>query len=605
MNPLFNLPFFRRTASAPDNDAPIREEARYQGTRNRAYHTRGGYENPGTGSGTAGDKMRMAQVIPTRISSREWFEVVGTELWQMRRLIKVVADDMVRRWRIFETDDDNELARVMEEQERKHRIRHKIRELIHIGRQYGTGILVMILGDAPLDEPLNITTMREGDLKNLILVDRYDLTVNQYIDDMRNPMFGKPEYYMWHAAQFGQHTIHHSRVLRYDAITLPGRHGYGSSSYDSEWGLSVIIQAVLEAFRDEDLAASVQAQMLRAGTLHVELEGLDQMMASDVLLGEGKSMDQVLSEFEQGVRSHRLIATEAGTSVEFLSPNLSGLAQLVGKSMERLAAAFDIPQTRLWGSTPSGLTNNDEAGLEHYSDNINTLQTSNLDPIMEILDPILLIDAGMFPKDQLMYEWVPFRRKDMKLEADTSKIKAEAITLLVDRRIMDEEEARASLDGDPLFGELPTDQWEPVPDPFAETEETKDEDYEEEDEEMEDGEEEEGEDSEDDEGEDSDDEGEDEEDEDDDEKDSKDDKDKGKKEDKSGDKDKDKKEEKEDEDEDEDDEDQEDDDDEDEDKDADKDEDEKEEKDDEDEGEDDEGEDDEDDDEDEKKKKKK
>jgi len=415
---------------------------------------RGGYYNTGTGSGTAGDKMRLAEVKPTWIPGRESLEIIGTELWQIKRLVNVIPNDMCLRWRTFETGDDAELARIMHEQEKKHRIKMKINKLAKSGRLFGSAMILVMLEDAPTDVPLNMAMIREGDLANLIIVDRFDMETGEKITDLFDPNFGKPEFYRWNGGKHGSHVFHHSRVIRYDAEELPDRPGHGFSAYDSDWGISVIVQCLLEVFRDEDLAASVQAQMLRSGTLVVGVENLQAMIADEQEGGLGMSVDQVLSNFEQGVRSHRMVGVGSNSKVDFLSPQLANISNLLEVAQGRLAAAFEIPQTRLWGASPKGLNSMGESEQDQYSDLIASRQEEKLTPIIEYLDMILAADAGLDPGSVPEFWWNPYRLSDKKKIAEVSKTKVEAVASALAARVITEEEGRASLDGDELFGEL-------------------------------------------------------------------------------------------------------------------------------------------------------
>lgn len=440
----------RRTASFGGGGTNLKRGDRYT-----SWISRGGYRNIGTGSGTVGDKMRFAEVVPTNIPSRESLEIIGTELWQIKRLVNVIPNDMTLRWRGFETADDPEFARIMMDQEKKHNIKEKLKKVSKSGRLFGTGLLLMVLKDAPTENPLNLEMIREGDLSNLIVVDRFDVNAGEPIMDMHDPNFGMPEYYEWYGGTHGNHVFHHSRVIRYDAEELPSRPGNSASAYyDSDWGVSVVVQSLLEVFRDEDLAASVQAQMLRAGTLVVGIENLAAMIAARGEGGQGMDISEILSDFEQGVRSHRMIGVGGNSTVSFLSPQLANISNLLEAAQARLAAAFEIPQTRLWGASPKGLNSAGESEQEQYSELIASRQEEKLTPMMEQLDPILAADAGLDPESVPAFFWFPYRIADHKKQAEVSKLKVEAVSAAIVSRLITEEEGRASLDGDELFGEL-------------------------------------------------------------------------------------------------------------------------------------------------------
>lgn len=454
--------FFGLTPKRKDEEvrkASTKEKNAY-GPGSQSYYqiTRGGYRNPGTGSGTANDKMRMAEVIPTYITQREYLEILGAELWQIKKLIHVIAQDMTSKWREFKTDDKTDIADTLIEQEKKHDIKLKIQKLIRAGRQYGTAVAIMVTKEAPMEQPLIIERLRPDDLVRLEIVDRFDLEVHEYDYDVYSETAGEPIRYIWNAGRMGRHIVHSSRVLRYDAEMLAHRGGHQSSSYDSDWGLSVIIQCLLEVFRDEDMAASVQAQMLRAGVLAVQSDNVNQMIAGGLEGGEEKTLDTVLNEFEAGVRSNRMIVVSSDNDVSFLSPNFANMGDIMDRMAGRLAAAFDIPQTRLWGKSPQGMNATGESDENQYSDMIKSLQEAQLDKIMNTLDLVLAADAGLGLETVPNWVWNPYRKEDQKKVAEISKLKAEAWQIMYMMRSMTEDEIRAAANGDQTFGELPA--WE-------------------------------------------------------------------------------------------------------------------------------------------------
>ena len=427
-----------------------------RGTKDDREMTRGGFTNPATGSGTAGDKMRYATVLPTRITQREYLEIMGAELWQIKRLINVIAQDMTAKWREFETNDQTKVVDTLIDQEKKHKVKFKVQQLIQSGRQFGTAVMIVVTAEAPMDQPLILERIRPGDLKNLIIVDRFDLDVQEYDWDIYSDTFGKPIRYLWNGGRIGRQYVHTSRVLRYDAEVLPERHGHSSSAYDEDWGLSVIVQCLLEVFRDEDMSASVQAQMLRAGVLVVQSDNVNQMLAGGLEGGEGKTLEQVLNDFESGVRSNRMIVVSSENDVSFLAPNFQNMGDIMDRMAGRLAAAFDIPQTRLWGASPQGLNATGESDEIQYSDMIGSLQEAKLNDLMYFIDFVLAADAGLPLTTIPEWSWVPYRKEDEKKIAEISKIKAEALGIVHGLRAITENEIRASLTGDPVFGELET-----------------------------------------------------------------------------------------------------------------------------------------------------
>jgi len=422
----------------------------------------GGYSNSTTGSGTIGDKLRGATVMPTRITYPDILEIMSVELWQLRRFIEVIAEDMTSNWREFESAADPDSVRVMMDQEKKFRIKQTFRSLIEQGRKYGTAVGVIVTNDAPLDMPLDVDRIRPGDLKNILVLDRFQLNVEQTIEDIYDLDCGMPLMYRWNSSKYGNKLIHHSRILRYDGVNLPTRYGHSSTSYDDDWGISVIVSVIIEVFRDEDIEASITAQLLRSRTLSLHLPDFAKLIDAGYEATGGKkrakTLQQVLEEFEQGVRSHRMVAMSEEAKLGFVSPALSGLGQLIETRRDRLAGAFDIPVTRLWGIPPKGLNASAKDDMEQYASMIKSRQESKLTPLTDKLDLVLGLDGGLYLHQIPQSSWVPYLKANALQDVEIAERKVNLVVKLRERDLADDDECRSILDGDTIIGHL--EPWE-------------------------------------------------------------------------------------------------------------------------------------------------
>ena len=149
----------------------------------------------------------------------------------------------------------------------------------------------------------------------------------------------------------------------------------------------------------------------------------------------------------------------------------AGLGDLMTKYQERLAAAADIPMTRWAGRSPGGLNASGDSDMNNYVMMVEANRENNLAHVLPVLDLVLARDAGL--KDVPEFKWNSLLELSEKDQAEVSKIKVEAVALGVTSSLFDEDEGRAALDGDPIFGDLPGPAPEPDPlllpptDPFG------------------------------------------------------------------------------------------------------------------------------------------
>ena len=229
----------------------VRDNA-VNGTGYRPYSnlTSGGIMNSLTGQGGAGDKAEGGVFLPTRIVTRQELETVYVQSWPARKFIDIPIDDMFVRWRVF-TGEDEAARKKMEDAEKLYMVRGRLSAAMKAARLYGTGMLIMMTGESDMLGPLNVERLREHDLLNLLPVDRFDVTVNNRIQDPFDPLYGSPEIYRIFLRRGGHFNVHCSRVLRFDGMKSLSAVGW--TQYDQDWGVSELIPVVQAIMQDAGL----------------------------------------------------------------------------------------------------------------------------------------------------------------------------------------------------------------------------------------------------------------------------------------------------------------------------------------------------------------
>ena len=164
-------------------------------------------------------------------------------------------------------------------------------------------------------------------------------------------------------------------------------------------------------------------------------------------------MHQIGQSVNEGKSNYRLLMLDkVREEFDRIAVQFGGLAELMDKFPERVAAAARIPRTRWLGASPGGLNATGDSDMDNYVLSIETARDDILsDPVTQ-LDEFLCRHAGC--PEALTYQWVPLREMSAKDQAEASKLKAQAVREVVDGRFADEDEGRSMLDGDPIFGTL-------------------------------------------------------------------------------------------------------------------------------------------------------
>lgn len=417
----------------------------------------GGYVNPRTGAGTGLDASEASFFTPTRVYTRSPWEVLSVQSWQVRKFINIPVDDMLIRWREWLAGDGDESAgeaavKAMKAAEKQHHVKAMVANAMKAGRLMGTGLLVIVTREAPMDTPLMPNRIRQDDLLGLLVFDRYSAYVSLRGDDLMDPTtYGKPIMYRLLPNRGMGMDVHHSRIIRFDGIAPVQSDGF--QMYDYDWGVSTLIPAMLSVMQDASVASAAAHLSNVASVPVLTVAGLREAIAGQVSENEptaaeiGKQVNELMSVF-------RLLMLDKGNEEFTRVPvQFSGFDKIMDRVERRMASAADIPITRWAGQSPAGMNATGESDQDNYAVMVDANREDQLGSgQMDVLDEVVARSAGlrMVPE----YQWRSLMEKSEKDQAEIAKYKAEAGGLAVDKGAIDEDEMRAMLDGDAIFGAL-------------------------------------------------------------------------------------------------------------------------------------------------------
>ena len=424
----------------------------------------GGVWNP-SGLGSGIDKGDGTIFIPTRAYSRHEFETLYVQSWAARSFINIPVHDMFIRWRDFTSDNDaaNEM---MMEAELEYDVAERLTRAMIAGRLYGTGVLLLMTREAPLDTPLNINRIQKGDLISLLAFDRWDINIIERDYDPFSPGYGSPVKYFVQPKEGHSFDIHASRVLRFDGIMPPSQSNW-SSFYDQDWGVSEILPVIRSIAQDSAIAGGITHLTQEASVGIFKIQGLKNALTGAVLGPDESSVEQIASDISRRLSIFNKIFMDSGDNFERVAVQWAGLPDLLNVFQQRLAAAAHIPATRFLGRSPVGLNATGESDMVNYAMMVSAMQKRMLTKPLKKLDMILSRNAGM--SDPPTYDFNSLIDMSDKEIADTDKVMADTATLI--SQVVDENAAIEYLQGRKQFShieKLPEEELEknqPEPEP--------------------------------------------------------------------------------------------------------------------------------------------
>jgi DNA topoisomerase IB len=108
----------------------------------------------------------------------------------------------------------------------------------------------------------------------------------------------------------------------------------------------------------------------------------------------------------------------------------SGIPDLLEKFLGILSAAFDIPQTRLLGSSPGGLNSTGDGDIRNYYDSIGAEQENKLSPHLDSIDEALIRSVYGLVPDGMSYKFKSLWQMNENEEADLKAKQAGTLQML-------------------------------------------------------------------------------------------------------------------------------------------------------------------------------
>jgi Uncharacterized protein conserved in bacteria len=376
-----------------------------------------------TGAGSRRDPRVHNAYVP-RILTQVEIAAAYSGSGLMRKICSIPAMDMVREWRTWAGGDDDQTAAVFDA-EKRFGLRQKVKRA-EVMRSLGGGALIMGLPGDPTQPALP-----NAPLAFIHVVSRWHLSFERLNNDATSAGYGEPE--MWTLTTgTGQQRLHPSRVIPFRADTSASLIIPATSGLDEFWGESVV-QQVLDAVQDSDTARASfaalihKARLLRIGIpnlidLASEPDGETIIMQRLAVMSAAESIHNA-TVFDSGDPQ----SGKGGEVIEDATYNFAGAKDILNAYGEWVASISDIPATRLLGRAPEGMNSSGDSQQKDWNKRVRAMQTLDLGPCLDRLDPHLLAAAGVPAANGLMsYDFDPLDTPSEKERADIFKVEMEA-----------------------------------------------------------------------------------------------------------------------------------------------------------------------------------
>lgn len=378
-------------------------------------------QNLVAGLGTGRDKASHSHYTVPEMDDQQLLNAFRGS-WTAQKGVSIPAVDACRNWRYWQAK--KEQIELIEAEEERLNVKGKILEAMLKGRLFGGAAVFIGTGDQNTASELKPDGVRKGGIKYLAVMTRRQLTATEIEQDPQSPRYGRPKAYRLPGSTI---EIHPSRLVIFIGMPHPDPelaigNGFG-------WGDSVLLAALPAVRRYDETVANVVSLVYEA---KIDVINIPNLMTSM----QDKNYERQLLE------RLRLAATAKGINGTLLldgqethsskSASFSTLPDVIAKTEQGVAGAFDVPITRMFGQSSSGLGANGEENTRNYYDNVASRQKLDMKPAMSVLDECLIRSAlGDRPKE-IHYTWAPLWQPTAKERADIGKTTADTIKVLKD-----------------------------------------------------------------------------------------------------------------------------------------------------------------------------
>lgn len=355
--------------------------------------------------------------------------------WLAAAVVDIPIDEAYREGRFVIIEDQDQRSD-FEEGLKQFQVDQKFATAAKWARAFGGAVIIMLVDDGKtLDQPLIVEDMREGSLKNLIVLDRYDVFPQDI--NLTNPLadnFLEPINY---TISQGATKIHHSRIIKFDGTSTTNQERkranyFGLSIYDR------IFKAIMESQTSSDLISNL---IFQSNVDVTQIDGLNELIAA-------KETELILERMRIAslMKSNlNMLVLDGKDTYQNIAKNFSGLAEIDDKFFEKVSGASGIPVTKLSGTSSAGMNATGEGDLKNYYDMVRSkVQRGELGSKYDTFDPIL--SMHLFGKDiGVKFEWESLWQMSKKEKAEIESSRATADSVYLTDGVIDETDIKARL----------------------------------------------------------------------------------------------------------------------------------------------------------------
>lgn len=352
--------------------------------------------------------------------------------WLVDKACGMPARDAIRQG--YNIDCDHaETIELLRKRDSKMKVNKHMRDLIHFGRVFGGRVAIFVVESTDPDyyvKPFNLDGVTPNSYKGISQVDPSWVTPDLTSDNLSDPAslnFYEPTYY-W----IGQRRYHKSHLHVFAPYPVPD---LMKQTYNF-FGVSVPERIYERVYAAERTANEAPQLAMTKRLLTMGVPGLEMVDKHSLALN--------LQDFMSLRDNFGVHVSDGETTFNQFDTALADLDTTIMTQYQLVAAGANVPATKLLGTTPKGFNSSGEYEEAVYREELESIQTNDLEPLLERHYRILAKSMGL-GDHELSIQWNPLDSPTAKEYAEINEIKARTAAAYYNTGAIDGHDIREQL----------------------------------------------------------------------------------------------------------------------------------------------------------------
>jgi phage-related protein (TIGR01555 family) len=354
--------------------------------------------------------------------------------WLVDKACTMPARDAIRQGYKIDAENQDVIDKLTH-LNKQHRINYTMREFVRRGRAAGGQVaLFNVSSTAPdyYELPFNLDGVTPGAYKGITLIDPVNVQPDLTEDCLNDP--ASQNYYSPKFWRIGNRRYHHSHL----AIFVPYPVSNVLKPSYGFFGVSVPERVYERVYAAERSANEAPQLLMTKRLLTMGIPGLEN--------ADNAAVAENIAWFVQMRDNYGVQISDNETTFNQFDTALGDVDALLMTQYQLVAAGANVPATKLLGTTPKGFNASGEYEEAVYREELESIQTNDLEPLLERHHELLTKSEGI--TDAISVQWNPLDSPTSIEYADIALKKAQAAATLQQTGAIDGQDIRAQIKGD-------------------------------------------------------------------------------------------------------------------------------------------------------------